>query len=296
MPNVFQTFLNQVSSGYKEADKRLGGWLPGGGTASPVTRAKQEGEKRMAAQIINQREPNLAGRFAKSGPLVNALLATTTADTNPLGIVMGDKTQVKKLADYYQQNPDATNQYDLNTNMFLRYISGVGSKGLQIPQEVGTQIYKDVQEQEKKFLNPELRQGYISGGLGAPEGFKENILAGNTPVYYLGHSESLAPHKTTLPKNIDERWQLDKSLGSYWAQPGAGQNYNISDRYNFAYAPKIKEGGQVKLPERTGLSGFTAFMGGQPLANVGRNLVKTGYGTPYTTNLEVTPEGKVTVR
>jgi hypothetical protein len=39
MPNVFQNFLNQVTSGYKEADKRLGGWLPGGGTASPVTRA-----------------------------------------------------------------------------------------------------------------------------------------------------------------------------------------------------------------------------------------------------------------
>jgi len=38
MPNLFQQFLNQVSSGYKEADKRLGGWLPGGGTASPVTR------------------------------------------------------------------------------------------------------------------------------------------------------------------------------------------------------------------------------------------------------------------
>jgi hypothetical protein len=39
MPNIFQQFLNQVNSGYKEADKRLGGWLPGGGTASPVTRA-----------------------------------------------------------------------------------------------------------------------------------------------------------------------------------------------------------------------------------------------------------------
>ena len=39
MPNIFQNFLNQVTSGYKEADKRLGGWLPGGGIASPVTRA-----------------------------------------------------------------------------------------------------------------------------------------------------------------------------------------------------------------------------------------------------------------
>lgn len=41
MPNLFQTFLNQISSGYKKADKTLGGWLPGGGTASPVTRSVQ---------------------------------------------------------------------------------------------------------------------------------------------------------------------------------------------------------------------------------------------------------------
>lgn len=39
MPGLFQNFLNRVGQGYKEADKRLGGWLPGGGTASPVTRA-----------------------------------------------------------------------------------------------------------------------------------------------------------------------------------------------------------------------------------------------------------------
>lgn len=41
MPNFFQQFLNQVGSGYKEADKRLGGWLPGGGTAAPPVRAMQ---------------------------------------------------------------------------------------------------------------------------------------------------------------------------------------------------------------------------------------------------------------
>lgn len=41
MPNFFQQFLNQVGSGYKEADKRLGGWLPGGGTAAPPVRVFQ---------------------------------------------------------------------------------------------------------------------------------------------------------------------------------------------------------------------------------------------------------------
>jgi hypothetical protein len=54
MPNFFQQFLNQVGSGYKEADKRLGGWLPGGGTAAPPVRAFQA-----AAPVAGR----LAGKF-----------------------------------------------------------------------------------------------------------------------------------------------------------------------------------------------------------------------------------------
>lgn len=34
----FQKFLNRVSQGYKEADKRLGGFLPGGGTGNPLSK------------------------------------------------------------------------------------------------------------------------------------------------------------------------------------------------------------------------------------------------------------------
>jgi len=43
--DLFQRLLNQVGQGYKEADKRLGGWLPGGGTAAPVTRVVQQVQK-----------------------------------------------------------------------------------------------------------------------------------------------------------------------------------------------------------------------------------------------------------
>lgn len=37
----FQNLLNRVGQSYKEADKRLGGWLPGGGTAAPPVRVFQ---------------------------------------------------------------------------------------------------------------------------------------------------------------------------------------------------------------------------------------------------------------
>jgi hypothetical protein len=39
MMDIFQNFLNKVKGTYKKADKRTGGWLPGGGIASPLTKA-----------------------------------------------------------------------------------------------------------------------------------------------------------------------------------------------------------------------------------------------------------------
>jgi len=35
---LFQKFLNKINQGYKEADKRLGGLLPGGGTGNPLSK------------------------------------------------------------------------------------------------------------------------------------------------------------------------------------------------------------------------------------------------------------------
>jgi len=34
---LFQGLLNKIKKGYSEADKRLGGWLPGGGTGNPLS-------------------------------------------------------------------------------------------------------------------------------------------------------------------------------------------------------------------------------------------------------------------
>ena len=240
------------------------------------------------------------GRFAGEGQLVNVLRATTQANVNPLDIVKGNSQSVGKLAGYYRQFPGLMNEFDLNTNMFLRYLSGVGAEGLQIPKETGQQIYKDIKEQEKKFSDPKFRERVINNPYN-PEYIRKGLLQGKTPVYYLGSKEAveaIVPMRETLPVDVDERWQLDKSLGSFWATPGNSQGYDITDRYNFMYAPATKEGRSTPLinTPRTGLAGFSAFLAPQGLANVGRNLVKSGYGTPYTTNLQVLPGGQVNVR
>ena len=306
MGDFFQQFLNKARAKYKEADKATGGWLPGGGVASPLTRAKQEGERKLTQQYQQSIDRQSAandyvgkpGRFAGQGQFLNALRAITTTGANPIGIVQGDKTDIKKTAEYYKQFPDVTNEYDLNTNMFLRYLSGVGSEGLQIPQNVGKQIYEDVQEQEKKFTDPTTREAILNNPYN-PYYSKPNLLKGNVPVYYLGHTETQGlptAHKLTLPKNVGERKQLDKSLGSYWAKPGENQSYEINDRYNFAYAPKNNEGNGGMLSGYNPTPGIAAFISPEPAAQLGRNLVRAGYGKPYSTNLQVMSDGQVIVR
>jgi len=285
MPNPFEALLNAAGRNYQQADKALGGWLPGGGTASPLTRAKQEGEQRMAEQIRRHSEQYVGqpGRFAGQGQLFNAIMATTQAGTNPVSVALGDKKAIEKVSKYYSQYPGMQNEYDLNTNMFLRYLSGTGAEGLKIAPEVGKQLYSDIQQQEQKFMDPQYREAVINNP-GNPAYVKKGLLAGRTPVYYGGSSEAIAPAKTSLPTDKGERWQLDNSLGSYWAEP-IDNGYTIkNERYNFMYAPVNKDG--VK-----GLSDIRTIPGS--IADIGRNIVRQGFGRPFEYSLNVDQSGAV---
>ena len=283
-----QGFAKQVTQKYKEADKSLGGWLPGGGTASPLTRAKQEGERELAERITRQSEQYVGqpGRFAGQGQLLNAIRATTQAGADPVSVALGNPEAVKKVSRYYSQYPEMQNEFDLNTNMFLRYLSGTGADGLKIAPEVGKQIYSDIKQREQQILNPQYRESIISNPVN-PAYMKQGLLAGRTPVYYGGSSEAIVPQKELLPTDKGERWQLNRSLGSYWAEP-TDNGYAIKgERYNFGYAPANKEG--VK-----GASDIKSIPGS--ITDLGRNLVKQGFGDPFTYSLDVNPSGQVTVR
>lgn len=48
---LFQSLLNK----YQQVDKRLGGWLPGGGTAAPVTRKVQELTRSLTPTVIRDK-------------------------------------------------------------------------------------------------------------------------------------------------------------------------------------------------------------------------------------------------
>lgn len=294
--NPFQQLLNAVRSGYQKADERLGGWLPGGGVASPLTRAKQEGEKQLAERIKQRQSEYVGqpGRFAGQGQLLNAIRATTQAGTNPVSVALGDKTALQKLSGYYSQYPSLQNEFDLNTNLFLRYISGTGAEGLKVSPEVGKQIYADIKQQEKTFMNPDYREKVLNflGGSGVPSYLKENLLRGNTPVYYGGSKEAIAPVETQLPTDVGQRWQLQHSLGSYWAQPTKDDSYQIKgERYNFNYAPMGKEG--IKAAQNLSILDNPYMLAPISPTGAGRNIVRQGYGTPYQYSLNIDPFGNV---
>jgi hypothetical protein len=285
MGEFFQQLLNTARAKYKEADRATGGWLPGGGVASPLTRAKQEGERKMADQIRRQSEQYVGqpGRLAGKGQLSNVIRATTQAGTNPVSVALGNPKAVEKVSQYYAQYPEMQNEFDLNTNMFLRYLSGTGADGLKIAPEVGKQIYSDIKQREQQFINPKYRESIISNPIN-PSYMKQGLLAGRTPVYYGGSSEAIVPQESLLPTDKGERWQLDRSLGSYWAEP-TDDGYAIkNERYNFGYAPVNKEG--IK-----GASDIKSIPGS--ITDIGRNLVKQGFGNPFTYNLNVSPSGVV---
>lgn len=289
---IFNKLFKKATQKYKQADKALGGWLPGGGTASPITAASQQAQRdydiRMRRQIQERdAAPGTPGRFAGEGQVMNALRATTRAGANPIGLALGNTEDVRKLSTYYQQNPDQQNEYDLNTNMMLRYLSGTGAEGMRVSPEVGRQIYSDIREQEEKFKDPQYREAVINQS-GVPY-IKENLLKGKTGVYYGGSSEAIAPARSLLPEDVGERWQLSRSLGSYWSEPIAGSaGRRVEDRYNFMYAPSSKEGNK-------GLAEGTFFLPTSP-SNVGRRLVQQGFGKPFGYTMDIQPSGEVTIR
>ena len=243
----------------------------------------------MAAQIRRQSDQYVGqpGRFAGQGQLLNAVRATTQAGTNPVSVALGNPEAVKKVSGYYAQNPEMQNEFDLNTNMFLRYLSGTGADGLKVAPDVGKQLYSDIQKQEQKFTDPQYREMQISAFSPNPDYIKENLLKGRIPVYYGGVSDAVSPHKSTLPIDKGERWQLQNSLGAHWAEPSKDGYAIQGEKYNFVYAP-IKKGGRE---DRQNMS----FLPVTP-ADIGRNIVSQGFGNPFTYNLDVNSSGQVNVR
>lgn len=100
MPNLFEKFLNQVGGAYRQADKNLGGWLPGGGTANPlsktissinpqdalgyvITTTAKPAENKIVKELRNVID---SGNWATTVKQVPGLMSAATERMNQLGV------------------------------------------------------------------------------------------------------------------------------------------------------------------------------------------------------------------
>lgn len=168
--NPFQQLLNTVNRGYREADKRLGGWLPGGGTASPVTRAvfppqvaparSKELEKitGVKARIIDpQKTPSLVSTIAPvfsawgtndyANPLLGEIGMSNYQGTGKSPYEV--RTEIHELG---HLNPSDKNYYSYG-GVAGRFLTGVSERlGKPIPLELAGGLalqYLDAPEEDR---------------------------------------------------------------------------------------------------------------------------------------------------
>lgn len=281
--------LKELQQGYQQADRAVGGWLPGGGTASPITSWQQDQEKRRREEIARTRAlPPYVGKpgeRAERGTMANALDALRRAGANPIGFALENPNDMALVKNYFTKNPDVANQYDLPANMFLRYYTGVGARGMELSQEQGQEILKAIGKSEDVLNNSKSRDEYLS-----------NLRQFFTPAYANSHIQSIRSGMipVTTPEALQIGSELNYSLGRFWAKPTPAGGYQVDENFNFNYAPSNKEGSDALA--KTGLQPlWVSALSGDP-GRVANNLVRRGYGTPFKYRLNIDKFGQVQVQ
>jgi len=253
MPTLFQTFLNQVGQKYKEVDKRLGGWLPGGGTASPVTRAvfppqvsparSKELEKitGVKGKIINpQKTPSLVSAIA---PVFSAWGTNDYANpvlgeigiSNYQGTGKNSKERYTEIHELGHLNPTDKKYYSYG-GVAGRFLTGVSERlGKPLPLELAGGLalqYLDAPEEDRaerfasrfaKQLNypsPEITSQGTSpyGDMLRRQGRQISQEAINTVINPFGIPEKII-NKTTQFVNEQRasalQQELSRSLSGY---------------------------------------------------------------------------------
>ena len=217
----------------------------------------------------------VAGERRGKGSWQNAMDAVTRAGASPLGFATSNSNDVKLVSNFYRANPGVANQYDLATNLFVRYASGIGAKGLQVSQEQGKSIFDAYLAAKQRLANPAFQQELRStNGPGYISQLSQDLSKGRVPVRY-DYGEAAT--------------EVKSSVGQFYAQEQKDGSILIKEKYNFYYAPGEKQG-----ENKAGAATREPFLPFTP-ANIGRNMVMGGVGKPFSYSLRVWPDGRVRV-
>jgi hypothetical protein len=281
--------LGQAQRTYTQLDRASGGWLPGGGVASPVTawQQQQQRQARQERERARSAPPYVGkpGERSNKGEISNALDVLNRAGASPLGFITENPNDMALVKKFFTNNPDVMNQYDLPTNMFLRYYTGVGAKGMQLSPEQESQIMRQFNTSRQFFTDPTKKEEYLNRFLPAVrQSYERKMNQGMTPVFY--------DYSNPGTKEITN------SLGRFWVQPNPEGGYTIDEKFDWGYAPVQKGGAsdssnraQQKMSSETPLW-YSALNGPGAFAE---NLVSKGYGQPFSYRLNVDPSGNFKV-
>jgi len=222
-----------------QADRALGGWLPGGGVASPLT-----GYIQGRPDLRRPERRTFEGDIAKSLNSAAAFAASTRpavkeAVQNSPGFVRGALSA-------------GLNQLPASVNLFGRYYTGLGDKGLEFSKQYKDNLFGMVKEAEK--LSPhvlEQLKGTETMLKMATPGEKETTFFSSRDL-----NDALAATRSDLSRikqgdikfqsqalsnDTDSLGGYGTSLGSAWFTKTPGGGYKTDEVYDFVYAGADKK-------------------------------------------------------
>lgn len=203
-----------------------------------------------------------AGQFANKGSFQNGLDAINKAGASPFGFYQANQNDLQLIKKFYSQNPNLPNQYDLPVNFYLRYLSGIGTKGLEVGNNQGKLIYDLTERARAKYQDPKNRDEYINKT-------RREFRAS----YRKKFANGLFPVDSP---DVIGNYETANSLGRYWAKKNKDMSFTINDLFDFP-TRELKAGGGSSIPE----------------VDAAMNMAK--FGKPFGINLRVNPDGKVQV-
>ena len=303
--NFFNQVTRKAGEIWNKADRATGGWLPGGGVASPLT-----GYIQGRPDSRRPERRTLEGDIAKSLNSAAAFAASTRpavkeAVQNSPGFVRGGLSA-------------GLNQLPASVNLFGRYYTGLGDKGLEFSKQYKDKLFGMVEEESK--LMP-----YVLEQIKGTESMMEEMRQADRGPNPRAYNDMLAEIRSDL-KRVEKgdirfgsqagRNDDTNSLGGYGTSLGAAWfsrtpkgGYKTDETYDFAYAGADKknpvpygpypEAFQVPSPSE-GMANAAAesILGRQPKfitgkgasspeALFGRSIVSKMESDPYKYTLEL---------
>lgn len=247
MGDLFAKFLSNVSRGYGQVDKNVFGGLLPGGAATPIGAALQRSglPKSQQPSDIDRRKAALIDATATGIARVQPIVERTIQAAPPVV----QQTVSKGL-----------NALPFSANLFGRYYTGIGAAGLQIPQEMTSQVGAAIAKPAyfQKLLNDSIqKEKTLNAMLNSP-----NAAGMDSPDMRKFANDELAKTRSRIKRmkggdipydpyaNSNQSNPLTSpstSFGNVWFSP-SNDGYTANEKYDFAYGAADKKVPMAQLP------------------------------------------------